>query len=230
MRWKALKFLGKLKTQEKESYALRSRKFPPAIDKLAVFEEDLRLMIKNIKFRKVKNEFQTKLSKDIKKIKNSKKLFINADKSRNTYEMNKEEYEKYLLENVTKIYKITPKSKINTINIEAKNIDAKLGTEDRVERLSEGNAYITVKDHKEEFPEKPSFRLTKPSKSEIEKISKIIFDKINKKVIESTKLNQWKNTDIVIKWFKSIKKKGETTDATFKERYRNHTRDFSHER
>ena len=55
MRWKALKFLGKLKTQEKESYALRSRKFPPAIDKLAVFEEDLRLMIKNIKFRKVKN-------------------------------------------------------------------------------------------------------------------------------------------------------------------------------
>ena len=51
---------------------------------------DLRSVIKNIKFRKVNNEFQAKLSKGIKKIKNSKKVFINADKSRNTYEMTKE--------------------------------------------------------------------------------------------------------------------------------------------
>ena len=60
-------------------------------------------MIKNIKFRKVNNEIQTKLSKDIKKIKNSKKVLVNDDKLRNTYEMTKEDYEKYLLENVTKI-------------------------------------------------------------------------------------------------------------------------------
>ena len=79
--------------------------------------------------------------KDIKKIKNSEKVFINADKSRNIYEMTKEKYEKYLLENVTKIYKRTPRSKINRINIEAKNIVTKLGIEDRVEQLSEGNAY-----------------------------------------------------------------------------------------
>ena len=206
MRQKALQFLGKLKTQQKESYGIRSRKCPPAVEELAVFEEDLRLMIKNIKFRKVNNEFQTKLLKDIKKIKNSKKVFVNADKSRNTYEMTKEKYEKYLLENVTKIFKRTPRSKINRINIEAKNIVTKLGIEDRVERLSEGNTYITVKDHKEEFPEKPSFRLINPSKSEIGKISKIIVDKVNKVVIEPTKLNQWKNTNIVIEWFKRIKK------------------------
>ena len=60
-------------------------------------------MIKNIKFRKVNNEIQTKLSRDIKKIKNSKKVLVNDDKLRNTYEMTKEDYEKYLLENVTKI-------------------------------------------------------------------------------------------------------------------------------
>ena len=47
-------------------------------------------MIKNIKSKELNNEFQTKLLKDIKKIKNSKKLFINADKSHNTYEMTKE--------------------------------------------------------------------------------------------------------------------------------------------
>ena len=57
---------------------------------------------------------------------------------------------------------------------------------------------MTFKDHEEEFPEKSSFILTNRSKSEIRKISKYILDKINKAVIESTKLSQWKNKDIVI--------------------------------
>ena len=52
---------------------------------------------------------------------------------------------------MTKIYKRTSRSKINKINIEAKNIVIRLSIEDRLEPLSEGNAYITVKDHKEEF-------------------------------------------------------------------------------
>ena len=129
--------------------------------------------------------------------------------------MIKEEYEKHLLKNVTKIYKRTPRSKFNKINIEAKNMVMKLSIEDRVERLSEGNAYIIIKDHKEKFPEKLSFRLIKPSKSEIGKISKIILDKVNKLFIESTKLNEWKSTDTVIEWFKSIENKGETSFIIF---------------
>ena len=46
-----------------------------------------------------------------------------------------------------------------------------------------------MKDHKEEFPEKSLFRLISPSKSEIKKVSKYILDKINKLVIEATKLS-----------------------------------------
>ena len=80
-------------------------------------------------------------------------LCINADKSRKNYEMTKEKYEKYFQENFTKISNRTPRGKIDQINVEAKNIIMKLGIEDRIERLSEGNADITVKDHKEEFPE-----------------------------------------------------------------------------
>ena len=76
------------------------------------------------------------------------------------------------------------------MNIEAKNIVTELGTEDRVGRSSEANAYIAVKDHKEEFPEKPSFKLINLSKSEIRKISKIKLDRVNKVAIESIKLNQ----------------------------------------
>ena len=36
-------------------------------------------------------------------------------------------YEKYLMKNVAKIYKRTPRSKIYRINIDAKNIVTKLG-------------------------------------------------------------------------------------------------------
>ena len=63
--------------------------------------------------------------------------------------LTKEEYEKHLLENVTKIYMRTPRNKINMVNIEAKNIVTKLGIEDGAEQLSKGNADITMKDHKQ---------------------------------------------------------------------------------
>ena len=62
--------------------------------------------------------------------------------------------------------------------------------EDRVEQLSEENAYITIKDDKENL-----INPFKPSKSEIGKIREIILDKVNKVVIKPTKLNQWKNAD-----------------------------------
>ena len=48
-----------------------------------------------------------------------------------------------------------------------------------------------------------------------EKNTKIILDKVYKAVIESTKLNQWKNTDIAIEWFKSIENKEETSFIVF---------------
>ena len=38
---------------------------------------------------------------------------------------------------------------MNKINIETKNIVIKLCIEDRIERLSEGNVYLTVKNYKE---------------------------------------------------------------------------------
>lgn len=48
-------------------------------------------MTKSIKLRKVNKEFQGKLSNDIKKIKSLERVIANAEKSRNTYEISKEE-------------------------------------------------------------------------------------------------------------------------------------------
>ena len=73
--------------------------------------------------------------------------------------------------------------------------------------MQETETFISVKDHKEGFPNSPSFRLINLSKSEIGKFSKHILDKINKSLLSNTKVNQWKNTSDAISWFKNNNKK-----------------------
>ena len=45
--------------------------------------------------------------------------------------------------------------------------------------------------------------------------SKLILDKINQKISQKSELNQWKNTNIVLDWFKQIKNKHLYNFATF---------------
>ena len=70
------------------------------------------MMIKNIEFRKITDVFQSKLQEDIKIVKQSKNVFISADKSANIYTMEKDDYNRYLRENITKIYKKTDRRKV----------------------------------------------------------------------------------------------------------------------
>ena len=58
--------------------------------------------------------------------------------------------------------------------------------------MQDSECYITVKDHKEDFPHKISCRLINPSKSDIGKLSKIILDKINSDVLSPCKLTNGK--------------------------------------
>ena len=85
----------------------------------------------------------------------------------------------------------------------------------RFERLQENEAYITVKDHKDEFPNKIPCRLINPSKLSIGKISKIILDRINENVITLTKMNYWKNLSSIIEWFKKINNKEKSSFILF---------------
>ena len=215
MRRKTLEYLGKLNNSTKEPYGFKSRKYPPTVKEMTNFEEDLRLMIKNLEYRNIKNEFLKKLADDIKLIKSTKEMLINADKSRNIYKVSCENYKKYLVENITKTYKKSGKARVNSINKDTKKLAEKLKIADRMERMEESEAYITVKDHKEDFPHKPSFRLINPSKSELRKVNKRILDNINKYIIEHTKVNQWKSSASVIEWFKAIKNKQKCTFIVF---------------
>ena len=62
------------------NYEFKSRKCPPQNEDMDKFEADLLDTITNIKFKKFSNQFQSQLKEDIKKIKNSKKALIFADK------------------------------------------------------------------------------------------------------------------------------------------------------
>ena len=155
------------------------------------------------------------LNEDIKRINSTDKVLIPADKSRNIYQIDKNDYNKFLRENVTKTYKRSTANQVKKINRQSKKIAEKLNIDDRVEKLQETEAYVTVKDHKDGFPNHPSFRLINPSKSDIGRISKKILDKINKIVILETNVNQWKNTNSVISWFKQLRDKNRLSFVNF---------------
>ena len=105
MRWKALEFLGKLGPNERETFGFKSHNCPPFVNELAEFESGLLTIVHNIEFRPVRNNFLSKLKEDLKVNNNTKEGLVNADKSANNYKMNKNAYNNYLTENITKTYK-----------------------------------------------------------------------------------------------------------------------------
>ena len=208
MRWKALLMGKKRNDQERNSnYGFKSRKCPPQHPDLINFENDLLDMIKNVSFKAVRNNFQDKLRKETSSIKESDKAYIFADKTRNLYQLDKNTYDKLYTENITKSYKKSNSNAYNKINIQAKKIATDLNIADRVECMAQKEAFITLKDHKDDFNVNPKCRLINPAKSELGKVSKVIVENINSKVRDETRVNQWKNTNDVIKWFCDIKDK-----------------------
>lgn len=87
-----------------------------------------------------------------------------ADKSRNIYESPPDVYDKTLKENITKTYKLGSDDMIDDINYELLNIASDLNISDRIETMAKREAFITVKDHKENFEKSPKFRLINPAK------------------------------------------------------------------
>ena len=91
-------------------------------------------MVQNIEFKKVTFNFQMQLSNDVKNIKKNPKILVPADKTNNLYELTTEEYNKLLTENISKTYKKSTVSAINSINTEAKAMAKDLILDERIEQ------------------------------------------------------------------------------------------------
>ena len=147
MRWKAHFFLNgdNKENNTKTSFGFKSRYHPPPCTELEHFEKGLINIINNVKFTNNRNSFQKKLRADIAGIKNSRNIYVFADKINNIYRMLTSEHNKLLKENVTKTYKKAPEKLQKSINLEAKSIATKLKLSDRIEKLAEAPAYVTLK-------------------------------------------------------------------------------------
>ena len=193
--------------ERKETYGFRSTRIPPPIKEIEEFEQDLWSMVEGIQFNKKRTQFQKRLINEVKEIKKSKNLIIPADKTSNMYEVPVEKYNKLLKDNITKQYKKVDDKVIDDINKEAKKVTKKLDISDRVEKMPKKDAFITLKDHKQNFSLNPQCRLINPTKSEVGKISKIMLQNINSKIREKSGLQQWQSTNQAIEWFNSIENK-----------------------
>jgi hypothetical protein len=115
-------------------------------------------------------------------------------------------YKKLLKDNTTKHYQTTDNQCYTDVNLEAKRLAKDLDIDERVDIMAKREAFITLKDHKENFRNNLPCRLINPAKSELGRISKQLLDDINTELRQLTKVQQWRNTAAVTKWFTGIKK------------------------
>ena len=216
MRWRAHYFLHPPSLREKqETFGFNSKKSPPQTPELNKFESKMASLIQNIEFKAdfKPTEFQKNLSGHTDAISKDNKLYVPADKTTNFYKLAKD-YKGMLKKSIEKEYKKTPAAAESEINKQAKSIAENLLIENRVEKLARKNAFITLKDHKDNFLN-PTCRLINPTKSEIGRVSKKILDKINSAVARRAGVQQWKNTRDTLDWFNEILSKEEHSFIAF---------------
>ena len=177
----------------KETYGFKSNHYPAQYTELEIFKKDLYNIVSSLKYRKSTDDFQEQMKEDISSINFPPDVFIFPDKTNNIYKAPSEQYKKLLKGNVTKTYKKSTERFEKSINLEAKNIAKKLQLAERVECLAKNPAFITLKDHKENFQASLPCQLINASKSELGKVSKVKLEKINQALIKNLDVNQWKN-------------------------------------
>ena len=207
IRWKTYFFLNPPKKTPPERFGFNTPHNAPQCRELTNFESDVTHLIANLEFKETHSPFQNKLKKDIKYIEQSKNVFVIADKTSNVYEVTKEVYNKHLRDNITNHYQKGDNDTENMINQEAKHITENLEISDRVEPIAHKNAYLTIKDHKEGFPNTVKCRLINPAKSNIGLISKQKLQHINEQIRHKHSLNQWRSTSEVLEWYKKVPNK-----------------------
>ena len=195
------------KPNAKQNYGFKSTGPAPSVLELKDFESQFANLVKNIQFGRNSNHFQKILKQDEIRIKSENRAFIKADKSTNYYKMEGREYKELVEREIQKEYQKVNPTEIKKIENSQKSIVTNLELEDRVFATTQRQCFASLKDHKDNFFNNPKVRLINPTKSEVGKISKLILDEIISTVRRISGLSQWKSTDNVIQWFKSIEKK-----------------------
>ena len=118
--------------------------------------------------------------------------------------MTPEQYKTVLTNNVTKTFRKAERDTQLNIDREAKTISKTLQLEKRMERYAERPAFVSLKDHRENFKYSTKCHLINTAKSEMGIVSKTFFEKINNKLNDHLGYNQWRSISTVIERFRAI--------------------------
>ena len=209
LRWRAFFFLNPEKRgREKEYYGFSSiRALQEPIPELKLFEQRLTAMIRDVEFRSFSNDFQERIKQDVRTIRDTQELIIEADKTSNKYKLPVPDYQRLLDKGIHKEYKKAAPQDLRRANDSQKEVVKSYGLGERVMATQARPARASLKDHKPHFQDDPKIRLINPTKPEIGRISKKILQKIITAVKAKTKFNQWINSDDVISWFTALPNK-----------------------
>ena len=122
----------------------------------------------------------------------SNHLYIPADKTTNIYKVSMDQYRQLSHSDINANYKKADAEAQAEINREAEIIAKELYLEDRVECLAQRDAFITLKDHKENFINNTKYRLLNPANSQNGLISKQLLEDITSAVKLKLQINQWR--------------------------------------
>ena len=191
--------------ENKENYGFRSGNAAPFVPILQEFEKKFWDIIKNVKFHNRPNEFQNMMKRDLNQLKQMDKIVVFADKSNNLYCVSKNEYLNEIKNNITTEYKRSTTMKVDEVNKKAAIIAKRIGQEKNMEVYTPSDCFITIKDHKSDFPSKVNVRVIAPSKSDVGRVSKHLLQRIVQELNVKLKFNQWRDPQEVTKWFKEIR-------------------------
>ena len=90
VRWKVHFFENPTKQLKKETFGFATRRNAPQSKSLIEFEHDITNLISNLEYTDHKTPFQKQLDRDTKNIRSSDKIFVNADKTSNVYQVSKD--------------------------------------------------------------------------------------------------------------------------------------------
>ena len=209
LRWKAYFFENpdQRNSNNSTNFGFKSNVAPPQNETLTPFENGLYDMVQSIEFKSVRNNFQSVLREDFNKIKSSRNLLVFTDKTASLYEMPPDQYKTLLNNNITKTYRKVDSNAKRNIDKETKKLSKELNLEDKMECYAKRPAFMTLKDHKENFKSNQKCRLINPSKSEMGIVSKKYLENIILRLNSKLHYNQWRSTSTIIEWFKAIKNK-----------------------
>ena len=182
--WKTYFFLNPgRRGNNKRSFGFKSESRPDKPEPLlADFKRRFTYLITNIEHYGGKSNskgLQKRMRDHLNLLKREERVLIPADKTQNKYLAAVPEYKEQVKCSVESEYRKIPHRDEKTILLSHSKLATDLQIADRAEVTNKAECYVTIKDHKEGFPNKISTRLINPAKPELGRIAKIKLEEIN---------------------------------------------------